>query len=127
MGMGITWRGEGEDEERLSPEEFVKDFFPNGLAEPQNLPNTNYNLPPLEWLKRNFDTKSAAIRYLVSKGIPTKIIAKHLGILYPHARNVSITPLKRGPNEPWIPKCERQPHVTNQPMLQPKIKGDSTL
>jgi hypothetical protein len=88
--------------EQLSPEEFALQFFGDGS------PRENQEgLPSLEWLKNQFRTKSAAIRYLHSDmggAHPPKIIAKHLGIRYQHARNVCITELKRGPNEDWRPK-----------------------
>ena len=63
-------------------------------------------LPSLEWLKSQFNTKSACIRYLVSKGFETKAIAKHMGVRYQMVRNVKTNPLKRGPNESWLPKQE---------------------
>jgi DNA-binding NarL/FixJ family response regulator len=59
-------------------------------------------------LKEMFQTKSAAIRFLVSKGFATKDIAKHLDIRYQMVRNVKTNQLKRGPNESWLPK-EEQP------------------
>jgi hypothetical protein len=68
-------------------------------------------LPSLGWIKANYKTKSAAIRFLVSRtddnGNPLhKVadIANLLGVKYQHVRNVKVTPLKRGPNEPWDPK-----------------------
>lgn len=53
----------------------------------------------LGFLKANFKTKSAAIRYLHSLGWETKRISKHLGLRYQQVRNVLTTALKRGPNE----------------------------
>lgn len=41
-------------------------------------------------------SKSAKIRLLLSEGHSRAIIAKALGILYQHVRNVEITPLKKG-------------------------------
>jgi len=85
-------------------EEFAKDFFPQDsdvLAAPQE------GMPSLKWLKEQYQTKSAAIRYLVSEQggqHPVRKIAKHLGLRYQHVRNVAKTPLKRGPNEDWRPK-----------------------
>lgn len=77
-----------------SLEEFVKEL--HGQADvPQD------GLPSLEWLKSKFSTKSAAIRYLVNQGFEIKRIAKHMGVRYQHARNVAVSPLKRGPNEDW--------------------------
>jgi hypothetical protein len=102
---------EGRDEEEaVTPKQFVDDFFPptaqglaNATAEPQ------VNLPSVDWLKENYKTKSAAIRYLTFLGYPPKIVSKHLGIKYQHARNVAKSELKRGPNEDWRPPSERQP------------------
>lgn len=61
-----------------------------------------------EWLKKTFQTKSAAIRFLVSKDFATKDISKHLDVRYQMVRNVKTNPLKRGPNESWMPK-DKQP------------------
>lgn len=78
-------------------EEHIKEI--HGQADvPQN------GLPPLDWIKAQFQTKSAAIRYLVNQGFETKLIAKHLGVRYQMVRNVKVNPLKRGPNESWLPK-----------------------
>lgn len=77
-----------------SPEEFVEELF-GEADQPQ------HGMPPLSWLKSQFKTKSAAIRYLVNQGFPIKLIAKHLGLRYQHARNVATSELKRGPNEDW--------------------------
>jgi hypothetical protein len=61
-------------------------------------------LPSREWLKEQYQTKSAAVRYLVNQGFEIKQIAKHLDMRYQHVRNVAKNPLKRGPNEDWRPK-----------------------
>ena len=62
----------------LSPEEFADQFFGGeSVREPQE------GLTNLEWLKGQFKTKSAAIRYLHSDpgGIhPPKVIAKHIAV-----------------------------------------------
>lgn len=58
-------------------------------------------LPTLDWLREQFQTKSAIIRYLVNRGFEVKVISKHLGVRYQHVRNVANAPLKRGPNEDW--------------------------
>jgi hypothetical protein len=90
--------------EQLSPEEFARQFFGDGSPREHQ-----EGLPSLEWLKSQFKTKSAAIRYLHSDmggAHPPKVIAKHLGIRYQHARNVCTTQLKRGPNEDWRPKTK---------------------
>lgn len=74
----------------------------------QTMHESNYSpigaekgLPTREWLKEQFQTKSAAVRYLVNQGFAVKDIAKHLEMRYQHVRNVSKTDLKRGPNEDW--------------------------
>jgi len=102
---GLPKALEREDEEspHQSPEEFAKEFFGSD-DKPQD------GLPTLQWLKENYKTKSAAIRYLTSLGHKPNIIARHLGIRYQHARNVAISTLKRGPNEDWRPPAERKPH-----------------
>lgn len=102
-----------EDEEELgfgeqTPEEFAKEFF--GEAD---IPQDDKGLPSLSWLKDQFKTKSATIRYLVNQGFETKDIAKHLGVRYQHVRNVATSPLKRGPNEDW-----------RKPLLPPHPKPD---
>lgn len=77
------------------------------IAELHGQPDVPQNgLPPLDWLKSQFQTKSAAIRYLVNQGHPVKLIAKHMGVRYQMVRNVKTNPLKRGPNESWMPKQE---------------------
>jgi hypothetical protein len=62
----------------LSPEEFAAQFFGDGsVREPQE------GLTSIEWLKRQFKTKSAAIRYLHSDmggAHPPKVIAKHIAV-----------------------------------------------
>lgn len=98
--------------EYKTPEEFVHDLFPKAPGPPStpkpqiftHPDGTNEELPPLEWIKEQFKTKSAAIRFLVSKGFPNKTIAKHLGLKHQHVRNVATSILKRGPNEDWRPK-----------------------
>ncbi len=48
-------------------------------------------------------TKSAAIRALGGEGLPVGEIAKRVGVIYQHARNVLVRPLKRGPrNKPKV-------------------------
>jgi len=100
-GLPQALEDEREILEGQSPKEFVEDFFP---------PNEEQEgLPSPERLKEMFQTKSAAIRYLNSLGHQPKVIARHLGIKYQHARNVCTTPLKRGPNEDWRPKPNAKP------------------
>jgi DNA-binding NarL/FixJ family response regulator len=65
-------------------------------------------LPSILWIRKNFKTKSAAIRYLISKGHQVKDIANLLNVKYQHVRNVKVTHLKRGPNESWLPASERK-------------------
>lgn len=92
-----------------SAEEFAKDFFPDGSAQPQN------GMPSLESLKQTYKTKSACIRYLINRGFKVNEIAKHLGCRYQMVRNVATTILKRGPNEDWRAPADRQP---------PKLNGE---
>lgn len=40
-------------------------------------------------------TKSAKIRFLDAEGLSRSAIAKELGIIYQHVRNVLITPIKK--------------------------------
>lgn len=81
-------------------ESFLEEMFPSDQGG-ELLPN---GMPRVDWLKKHFRTKSAAIRYLSGKGHKNSEIAKHLGISYQHVRNVLTTTLKRGPNElPVIP------------------------
>ncbi len=98
-GLPRALQEEMDDEEQStqqSPEEFAKEFF--GEADK---PQDDKGLPSLVWLKEQFKTKSACIRYLVNQGFETKDIAKHMGVRYQHVRNVATSPLKRGPNEDW--------------------------
>jgi hypothetical protein len=79
-------------------EEFVQAM--HGTADvPQD------GMPTIKWLQDHFQTKSAIIRYLISKGYSVKDISKHTGFRYQMVRNVTTNPLKRGPNEDW-----RQPN-----------------
>ncbi len=58
-------------------------------------------------------TKSAAIRALGSEGLAVSDIASRVGVIYQHARNVLVRPLKRGPrNKPKviIPTTFDEPH-----------------
>jgi len=76
--------------------------FIQTMHEPNYSPiGSEKGLPTREWLKEQFSTKSAAVRYLTNQGFEVKDIAKHLDLRYQHVRNVSLTPLKRGPNEDW--------------------------
>lgn len=89
-------------EAEVVDEEVSQHGQPEGVSNAVSLPvepQEGTGLPSLSFLKANFKTKSATIRHLGSLGIPTKIIAKHLGVKYQHARNVLTQDLKRGPNE----------------------------
>lgn len=99
-GKPRALEAEEELNERQSPEEFAREMF-GDAGQPQQ------ELPSIEWLKSQFKTKSACIRYLVHIGVPVNVIAKHLDIRYQMVRNVKTTELKRGPNEDWRPKGER--------------------
>lgn len=98
---GLPRQLQEELDEELSmpeqtPEEFAKEFF-----EQADKPQDDKGLPPLTWLKEQFKTKSACIRYLINQGFEVKDIANHMGVRYQHVRNVATSPLKRGPNEDW--------------------------
>lgn len=67
-------------------------------------------MPPLDWIKANFKTKSGAIRYLHQRGFSAQDISKHLGIKYQHAYNVCNQHLKRGPNEVYLDQKFQCPH-----------------
>lgn len=76
--------------------------FIQTMHEPNYSPvGSEKGLPTVEWLKGQFQTKSACVRYLISRGHAVKDIAKHLNMRYQHVRNVSKNELKRGPNEDW--------------------------
>lgn len=62
----------------------------------QNVQVTNNNdLNEVELAHYNsLTTKSSKIRYLHSLGWSKSRIAKHLGVIYQHVRNVLTTPLK---------------------------------
>lgn len=82
--------------------QFVEEMFPTTEAELQEAPMGQ--LPTLGFIKAKFKTKSAAIRYLNTRGIAVKEIAKFLGFRYQHVRNVLKNELKRGPNEDFTIK-----------------------
>jgi hypothetical protein len=46
-----------------------------------------------------YPTKSAKIRYYLSKGYKRSEIAKHMNIRYQHVRNVEVTLLKKDMNK----------------------------
>lgn len=104
-----------EPEQNLG--EFINEAHgDNTLSQPVD------GMPSMEWLKEKFQTKSAIIRYLVSRQFEVKSIARHTGWRYQHVRNVSRQELKRGPNEDW-----RKPYLegTNLPNVNDfKTKKD---
>jgi hypothetical protein len=95
--------------EHPSLEHFLHETFPEEAPPGGHPPPEEGKLPSLAWIKANFKTKSAAIRWLVSRKRPNSeepafsvsSIAKLLGVKYQHVRNVKTTQLKRGPNEDW--------------------------
>ena len=97
-------------------EGFIEELFPTPVEEIK-APEPG-EFPSLAWLRSNYKTKSAAIRYLVSQEWPIKTIAKNLGLKYQHVRNVATQQLKRGPNEDWRPKPKAP--------ASPLIPGDDT-
>lgn len=90
----------GDQVTEVHKEESLDEFLQENMLTSTQEAN---GMPSLEWLGKTFKTKSARIRYLVTKGFKTKDIAKHLGVKYQHVRNVSTTTLKRGPNESFDP------------------------
>jgi hypothetical protein len=105
---------EGDDLIHTPKDDITLSEFIQTMHEPNYSPvGSEKGLPTKEWLKEQFQTKSAAIRYLISKQFEVKDIAKHLGIRYQQVRNVSKNELKRGPNEDW-----RKPYLAEQPNQQ---------
>lgn len=100
-----------EDMGVLEPEQLQEEPIPQA-------PTNDEELPSLAWIQYTFKTKSAAIRYLLDRGIAVKEIAKHLGIRYQHVRNVMKTPLKRGPNEAY--------KIVYIPQPEPEAADDET-
>lgn len=94
-------------EEPETLDDFLSEMFQTTTQEENGMPS-------LEWLKEQFKTKSAAIRYLHNQGFPVKDISKHLGIRYQHVRNVLTTELKRGPNEPFKLDDYRSPKLETE-------------
>jgi len=89
--------GKPVKEDDITLSEFVQT-----MHEPNYSPiGSEKGLPTLEWIKETFQSKSAAVRFLINQGHEVKDIAKHLNMKYQHVRNVATTPLKRGPNEDW--------------------------
>jgi hypothetical protein len=97
-----------------APKEDLKSFIEEMHGEGSTaLPQEG--LPSIEWLKEQFQTKSAIIRYLINQGFDVKTITKHLGLRYQHVRNVATGTLKRGPNEDW-----RKPLIEGTQIPDPK-------
>lgn len=95
-----------EEEERPKDEPTLQEFIQQ--VHGTSPVGESSGMPSLVELKALFQTKSACIRYLASNRcpggpFPTKDIAKHLGLRYQMVRNVITNPLKRGPNENWVP------------------------
>ena len=86
------------------------DSFVTGMHETTATGETN-GLPGLIWIKDNFKTKSAAIRYLAQLGHTPKVIAAHLDIKYQQVYNVTHQHLKRGPNEVYIEQAWQCSHT----------------
>jgi hypothetical protein len=88
-------------------EQFLSTTFGEEAPRPSSIEGTAVDpedpttLPSLGWIQANFKTKSAAIRFLVSRDFKVAEIATLLGVKYQHVRNVKVTELKRGPNEDW--------------------------
>ncbi len=57
-------------------------------------PKPEYNITAAELIKEH-GSKSAAIRALHRQGYSVSEIAKMVGVIYQHARNVILRPLKR--------------------------------
>lgn len=108
-----------EDDFGLPPppkDDITLSEFVQTMHEPNYSPiGAEKGLPTQEWIKEQFQSKSAAVRYLINQGFVVKDIAKHLNMKYQHVRNVSITPLKRGPNEDW-----RKPLLEGSSIPDPK-------
>lgn len=110
---GLPKALEQEDDERpaddQSLEGFIKDLH-GDLDQPQD------GMPNMGWLKDQFQTKSAIIRWLTFRGYSVSQIAKHTGWRYQMVRNIVNNPMKRGPNEDW-----RKPELLpNGPLSDPK-------
>lgn len=68
----------------------------------------------LDALKAQFKTKSGLIRYLDSQGYKRADIAKALGLLYQHVRNVLTQPVKTDRAEQPNPEAARRQPAANQ-------------
>lgn len=108
-----------EEHNPLEPtmEEFVRDLH-GTAATPQD------GMPPMVWLKEQFESKSAMVRFLVHEGFEVKRIAKHLDMRYQHVRNVATSPLKRGPNEDWRKPLLENTNLPNSKEFKPPLPKD---
>lgn len=120
-GRQVLSRIEDEDEENLGEDELAsikrdKQTLDQFLVEQFDTSSTGEKLgmPSLPFLKEQFKTKSARIRYLHSLGFKVKDIAKHMNIRYQHARNVLTMELKRGPNEAFKLDDYRSPNIETE-------------
>lgn len=104
---------EEEGTSETNPFEPTLKEFIQGMHGTADVPQDG--LPAIGWLKEQFETTSARIRYLVNQGFEVKLISKHLGVRYQHARNVATSSLKRGPNEDW-----RKPLLEGTTIPDPK-------
>ena len=78
----------------------IEDFLANNHSDVDIV--TKEGWPPLNWLKKQFKTKSATIRYLtLIRGFADKDVAKYLDIRQQMVRNVRTKYIKRGANEDW--------------------------
>ena len=78
----------------------IEDFLANNHSDVEII--TKEGWPPLAFLKKHFQTKSAVIRYLtLIRGFADKDVAKYLGIRQQMVRNVRTKYIKRGANEAW--------------------------
>ncbi len=62
--------------------------------QPKSIQRPSDNLTT-EQLIKEYGSKSSAIRALHTQGYPIAEIAKKVGVIYQHARNVTLRPLKR--------------------------------
>jgi len=115
---------QADDEFESKPKEdaITMSEFIQTMHEPNYSPvGSEKGLPSLEWIKEQFQTKSAAVRYLVNQGHEVKDIAKHLKMRYQHVRNVSKNPLKRGPNEDWRKPLLEGTNIPDSKSFKPDI------
>lgn len=100
-GLPKVVQAEIDAEERQEVESQDLAAFVNEMHGDGATGKAQEGIPSMEWLKEQFQTKSAIIRFLVNQNFTVVQIHKHTGWRYQHIRNVSTSPLKRGPNEDW--------------------------